>query len=305
MENYKIRKLKDGEIISLGYDLLFKKVFADDNNIERLEGLISAWLNVDYKEIKGRVRIINNQKPLENRKDKKQEYDVVGYINLESGGIILNIEINMTKGSILLRNFIYAANLFTRQFNNKDDYKNVSQLIQLSFDNFEINENNSRIVKHCYMKDEENKIVEENFEVIHINIEKCREVWYHKDIERVNEKDRGLVLIGALLTLTNIDEFKLCMEDINMDEGIKENITDAVEEFSVDKDIYVYYDREKEMEKIHRTDVLIAKEEGVKEGINSSKIEIAKKMLKDNVDINTISKYTNLSIDDIKSLDIN
>ena len=302
MENYKTRKLKDGEIISLGFDMLFKKVFADDNNIERLEGLISAWLNVDYKEIKGRVKLLNNQKPLKNRKDKEQEYDVVGYINLESGKVILNIEINMTKGSVLLRNFTYAANLFTRQFNNKDDYKNVSSLIQLSFDNFEINEENPKIVKHCYMKDEENKIVEENFEVIHINIEKCREVWYHKDIENVNEEDRGLVLIGALLTLTNIEEFKQCMEDINMDEGIKENITDAVEEFSVDKEIYVAYDREKEKERIHRTDVLMAKDEGLKEGAKNEKIEIAKNMLKNNIDISIISNCTNLPVKEIKKL---
>ena len=83
-----------------------------------------------------------------------------------------------------------------------------------------------------------------------------------------------------------------------MDEGIKENITDAVEEFSVDKDIYVAYDREKEKERIHRTDVLIAEEKGAK----NEKIEIAKSMLNDNIDINTIIKYTKLSEKEIKEL---
>ena len=298
MNNYKTKELKNGEIISLGYDLLFKKVFADDNNIERLEGLIGAWLNVDYKEIKGRVKILNNQKSLENRKDKEQEYDIAGYINLESGGIILNIEINMTRGSVLLRNFTYAANMFSRQFDNKDDYKKASQLIQLSFDNFDINPKNPKVVKHCYMRDETNKVVEDNFEVIHIDIEKCKKIWYDKTIEKEEKEDRNLILLGALLTLTKIEDFKKCLEDINMEDNIKENITDAVEEFSLDKDIYVAYDREKEKERIHRTDVLIAEEKGAKQ----KSIEIAKNLLKNNVDIEIIINSTGLSKQEIEKL---
>lgn len=43
-------------------------------------------------------------------------------------------------------------------------------------------------------------------------------------------------------------------------------------------------------------------EEKKQEGINSRNIEIAKNMLKDKVDINTISKYTNLSKKEIEKL---
>ena len=48
------------------------------------------------------------------------------------------------------------------------------------------------------------------------------------------------------------------------------------------------------------------KEEGIKEGIEkgskNEKINIAKNMLKDNVDINIISKYSGLSIEEIENL---
>ena len=95
-----------------------------------------------------------------------------------------------------------------------------------------------------------------------------------------------------------------------MDEGIKENITDAVEEFSVDKDIYVAYDREKEKERIHRTDVLMAEEkgikkgmeEGIKEGSKQKSVEIAKNLLKNNIDLIIISESTGLSEKEIKEL---
>ena len=43
-------------------------------------------------------------------------------------------------------------------------------------------------------------------------------------------------------------------------------------------------------------------EEKKQEGINSRNIEIAKNMLKDNIDINTISKYTSLSKKEIEKL---
>ena len=45
------------------------------------------------------------------------------------------------------------------------------------------------------------------------------------------------------------------------------------------------------------------KDEGKREGIELSKKEIAKNMLKDNVDINTIKKYTNLTEEELTALE--
>ena len=43
-------------------------------------------------------------------------------------------------------------------------------------------------------------------------------------------------------------------------------------------------------------------EEGIEDGENKKQIEIAKLMLKDNVPVVDISKYTNLSVEDINNL---
>ena len=45
------------------------------------------------------------------------------------------------------------------------------------------------------------------------------------------------------------------------------------------------------------------KDEGKREGIELGKKEIAKNMLKDNVDINTIKKYTNLTEEELTALE--
>lgn len=43
-------------------------------------------------------------------------------------------------------------------------------------------------------------------------------------------------------------------------------------------------------------------EQGLEKGIKSSSIKIAKEMLKDNINIDKISLYTNLSIEEIKNI---
>ncbi|MBP3449231.1 MAG: hypothetical protein J6K22_02065 [Spirochaetaceae bacterium] len=42
--------------------------------------------------------------------------------------------------------------------------------------------------------------------------------------------------------------------------------------------------------------------QGISQGSQQAKIETAKNMLNDNLDIHTILKYTDLSVEDIKSL---
>jgi len=75
-----------------------------------------------------------------------------------------------------------------------------------------------------------------------------------------------------------------------------------VEELSTDPNFVGYYDieeaRRQDIEDATETGLRIGREVGSKE----RNIEIAKSMLADKVSIEIISKYTNLSIADIKSL---
>lgn len=59
---------------------------------------------------------------------------------------------------------------------------------------------------------------------------------------------------------------------------------------------------EEEAEKLRKTLISEAKTEGIKEGIKSGKIEIAKNMLESNMSKEVISKMTGLSIVEIESL---
>ena len=89
----------------------------------------------------------------------------------------------------------------------------------------------------------------------------------------------------------NLEELKDFGDEIVMKEYINE-----AEKVSFEGGFGEAYDKEWAL-----------KDEGIREGIEQGSLnkarEIAKSMLQDKVDINTISKYTNLSIEEIKDLE--
>ena len=65
-----------------------------------------------------------------------------------------------------------------------------------------------------------------------------------------------------------------------------------------------YISYEEDMRKIQNTLLRKAKEEGIEQGINSSKIEIAKNLLKNNIDITIICESTGLTKEEIEKINI-
>ena len=81
-----------------------------------------------------------------------------------------------------------------------------------------------------------------------------------------------------------------------------EKMEKKIEELSYDEDIIGLYDKEAYDKLAHDIDVAEARKEGREEAKAESKTEIAEKMLELNVDINTISKSTGLTKEEIESL---
>ena len=93
----------------------------------------------------------------------------------------------------------------------------------------------------------------------------------------------------------------------NMSNLIKENnIFEEVEkrcQSFIDSDPLINAYRKKEWNEYFYKDMMnVEREEGIKEGIEKRNYTIAKSMKKDGADINLISKYTGLTIKEIKKL---
>ncbi|MFP3016560.1 MAG: Rpn family recombination-promoting nuclease/putative transposase, partial [Wolbachia sp.] len=72
-----------------------------------------------------------------------------------------------------------------------------------------------------------------------------------------------------------------------------------------EKDLVAYEERIMDLRKeeaILEYKLDLAEEKGIEKGIEKGKIEVAKAMLANNVDVNTIVKFTGLSISEIEEL---
>ena len=96
------------------------------------------------------------------------------------------------------------------------------------------------------------------------------------------------------------------MKKVENDNIMKEYIKDAEKASSDGQWAALEYDKELHDMMIQNNMIDEVKEKGIetekKIGIDERNLEIAKNMLKENIDINTISKCTGLSIEEIQNL---
>ena len=96
------------------------------------------------------------------------------------------------------------------------------------------------------------------------------------------------------------------MKKVEDDNIMKEYIKDAEKASSDGEWTALEYDKELHDMMIQNNMIDEAKEKGIetgkKMGIDERNLEIAKNLLKENVDINTISKCTGLSLEEIQNL---
>ena len=113
---------------------------------------------------------------------------------------------------------------------------------------------------------------------IQIYVPNLRKKWYNEGEKSLSEREKYIL---ALVDM-DLDKLKGLGDEKVMNEYLRE-----AEEVSFEDGFGEAYDKEWAL-----------KDEGKRE----EKIEIAKNMLKDNVDINLIKKYTNLTEEEITAL---
>lgn len=277
-------KMIETRIIPLECDRVFKAVMGNPKHIRILTKLLSDYLSIPFKELLGNVKLINNELPLENIKNKKKTVDVVVKINDED---IINIEINLSnKESNKIRNFIYLSSLYNTKYNsNEKVYKEKGLTLQINFSNYSINK--SQIKETFYIQDSSQNKYLNDFRIDNINIDYCRKICYNKVNKSALEK------WCFILTSETLEEMEGSL-DGDMEE-IKDELKDAVFNVSQDAALLLYYDEDIEKEKIIKGQLEYEKEQSIK--------EVALNMLKSHINKDLIAKCTHLSINEINKLE--
>ena len=273
-------------------DIIFQAIFGEVGS----ENITKDFLE---KILKRKIEKISLDKnPILRRELKDDKLGVLDIVTELDGKEKCNIEMQLIdKSNIIERMLYYWSKMYTRQIKAGDDYKKLEKTIVILIADFNI-KGLEEVEYHSTWKIIETNsvkklILTDKFELDIIELLKIK--------GRENEKDQ---LLDWLIFLENPESERVTRK---MEEN--ENLKEAVEKL----------DRISEDEKMQRIIELREKairdehaiydkglddgiEEGKAKGAREKQIEIAKSMLKENMDIEMIIKITGLTKQEIEKL---
>ena len=278
-------------------DIVFKNTLC----VEEHKGLLK-WLLESCLDIK-----IDNLILKDKELSKKTKYSKGRVVDLliESDNKMFNVEINNRPHDYNNdRNLGYLANLYGKSIDKSNDYKKINSCIQL---NITSGKKDIELKSKYLLVDtlnESKNIWTDNFIIYEINVDLLKKLYYNKDIKSINKYKPVIMLT---LNKEELEEFSLG------DERIME-YKDKVNELNSDDDFVTFISREEDQEKTENAlrTIISEKNEELKNSreelktqktkLNNVNIENARKMKEKNIDLNTISEITGLSIKEIEDL---
>ena len=263
-------------------DLAFKTIMLSKKDI--LKKIIESVLEEEIGEIK----ILNSELSIVNVKSKKRVVDILVQIQNQ----YLNVEMNNNKGEYInLRNATYLFNVVNESISKGEDYtellKNEYIGISLSYEN-----GGHKIRNEYKLQDEDGEGFIKNLKIIEINMEKLNKAWY-----TLSKKDQEKY---KYLQMLDIEEKSL--DSFTKGDKVMEEYADAIKKLNKDEEFRMHITEEEDAELIYRSDMHLARDEGIKQGAKQNAIETAKKMLDKNKPIEEIEEFTGLSQEEIEEL---
>ena len=264
-------------------DRAFKEVFMKKDNKDILKALLESILKVEINDIE----YLNLEKNVDNVNVRRKHFDLHLSTNIGSIQVEVNSEL---KPYTRNRNAAFIFDTYSHVVLKGEEYTDDKLVVQINFTyGLSLNEKDLRIYK---LMDEDSKEFVCNLLIYEFNMDYYHKLWYSKD----NEK---------------IEDYKyLIMQDLNLEDLRKLSKKDKVvykymselERVNEDPRFREYMSAEEDNRKIENSIKYYAKKEGIEEGIKEKAIEIAKKMKSDNIPLEDIMKYTNLTIEEIEKL---
>ena len=289
---------------------MFKKVFGNEENKEPLKNLLKCILDIEAKEI----TILNPEIIGSSYYDKRTIVDLI--LELENGTKI-SVEMNTNVNNYLIdRNIFYMFKIMSKNMRKGRLYSEFNKHIQINIDCE--GKHIRPIERYKIIEEEKHKVLTDKIEIVRVDLPYYVEKCYNEDASKLDYKDKFIGLIGI--------EDRVLAKSITKGEKDMEDILDKVEDFSDDEEILGAYDAEWHKIETERVVKLANMEElqSIKDEIQKSKDELEKSkdelekcrneiikegilqtalnMLKENIDIELISKVTGLNIEQIKEL---
>ena len=260
------------------YDRVFKTILCDEDNKEILQEFLSRILKKKVEV----VEILKNELPVVNVIERTKTVDVLVKVDEEYVHIELN---SQNKDYLHTRNFIFFTSIYNKKTKKGDAYDLKTKFIHLDF-TYKLDDNKD--YRKYYIQDDENKRYLDIIEIIEFNMDKIMEYWYNDNEEKIDEYKHLIML----------DLEKEGLEKLSEGDDFVKEYEERLNKLNEDETFQSAMTYEEDQELIRNTE----KNQAYDNGKLESKIEIAKSLLENNIDINVISKSTGLSIEEINNL---
>ena len=282
--------LKPGYVVKGINDKVFKNLANDVHTRRYFAKLISLSTGIDYDYLISNMKLSSNNTLEGSVYEHFNEQDVI--VTLHDMRIDIEMSID-NKDYNVIKNQTTAFKLAGNTYKSGEKYYKTHIFYQICIEDYSIFKNDLLITKTKLVDISSGNYESETDEFIkfHVNLKNLDNSCYNEsvkyfkfftlnkisDLENLVEGDE--ILMDSLNELKNISRDSILMDDLERRE---------LEEYCYKLAIM---DAKNE-----------GKDEGKQTGIHERNIEIAKKSLEQNIDINTISTITGLSIEEINKL---
>ena len=301
MEKYTITNTEEKKKrLELTNDYVFKKIFAKPENNVELKALLEAILNIHIEQVE-----VKNPEIGKNYEDEKLGIlDIRAYINEDT---IVDVEMQVANVyTIVNRNITYSSRIIAEQLQVGDSYTVLKKFISINILGENLFKRNSyhNIAHLKFDKTEKEKYVDMGYKEEQEELTDKIEVHYI-ELKKFLKKNPGISSkLEQWLWLISGEEEKVKMAS-KENENIKKVVED-LDEMSADENERLEAYKRKLAVWDYNVSIAEATErgkaEGLEEGSEKSKREIARNMKKEGMEIETIMRITKLSKEEIEAL---
>ena len=272
------------KMLELTSDVVFKAFMISEKTKEYKAKLLSEITKIP-EEVLIDAKYITKELNPKNKNAKIYRTDI--FVEIKDRTTLI-LEMNNDKyKDVITKTLHYSFRTISESLDRSSNYNDTIRHIEINFNNFSLDKSN-RVIKRLGITDlDSHEVVTELWKGYIVDLALLRKGCY-------NEDEKKLAYLLQLFSEENLEKIK--------GDKVMEEAMDELERISSDEKIIGLYDVEKREKMIRNSMIIEAEEKGHEKGLKESKIEIAKKMLNDKLNIEIISKYTGLSIEEIKSL---
>ena len=274
-------------------DRAFKEVFMREDSKDILSKVLESVLKVKIEYIK----FLNLERNVDNINIRRKYFDMFLDTNIGKIQVEVNADYDISKK---IRNTAYICDTYSHLTLKGEKYTDDILVIQinLSYENVK-----DKYINKIMIRDDDNDSYIKNFIIYDINMAKCKKLWYTKD-KSFNEYKYIMML--------DLEEEEL--EDLSKKDKVVSKYMKTLEEVNKDPEFREYMSAEEDARKMENSHLDEARNEGLvkgrsegriqglTEGRNERNIEIARNLLKNNIDLSIIIDSTGLSEEEINKL---